>query len=94
VILAALVAGMALGLTDGILSILIYSLTAAFLMIGVTVMLAVAGRKWVKQLNAYTPLIKKVSAVVLVIVGIYLIYFYYSAWGFNFPSGISSILAL
>jgi cytochrome c-type biogenesis protein len=80
VILSAIVAGMALGLLDGIINILIYSLTAALLMIAVTVILGVAGARYVNQLKAYTPVIKKVSAAVLVIVGIYLIYFFYTAW--------------
>jgi cytochrome c-type biogenesis protein len=80
VILSAIVAGMALGLASGILSILIFSLTAACLMIGVTLALAVAGKKYVNQLKALTPLIKKVSAGVLIVVGVYLIYFYYTAW--------------
>lgn len=80
VILAAVVAGMALGLLAGIATILIYSLTAALLMVAVTVMLAVAGERYVNQLKAYTPVIKKVSAGALVIVGVYLIYFFYTAW--------------
>ena len=80
VILAAIVAGMALGLLSGIISILIYSLTAAVLMIVVTVMLSVAGEKYVNQLKAYTPVIKKVSAVALLLVGVYLVYYYYAAW--------------
>lgn len=81
VIFSAIVAGMALGLLNGIISILIYSLTAAVLMIVVTVMIAMAGKRYVNLLKAYTPVIKKVSAVVLVVVGVYLIYFYYVAWG-------------
>ena len=81
VILAAVVAGMALGLVSGLINIAIYSLTAAVLMIGVTVLLAVAGKKWVNGLKAATPVIKKVSAVALLIVGVYLIYFFYTAWG-------------
>jgi cytochrome c-type biogenesis protein len=80
VILAAIIAGFAIGFVGGVLSILIYSVTAALLMIVVTVMLALAGKKFVKQLNAYTPVIKKISAVALVVVGVYLIYFFYSAW--------------
>ena len=80
VIFSAIVAGMALGLLSGIVSILIFSLTAAFLMILITVMLAIAGRRYINLLKAYTPLIKKVSAAVLVVVGAYLIYFYYVAW--------------
>lgn len=80
VILAAIVAGMAVGLVDGIFSILIYALTAALLMVGVTVLLAVAGQRYVRQLKAWTNVIKKVSAVALVLIGIYLVYFYYQAW--------------
>jgi len=80
VILSAIVAGLALGLVGGIVNILIYSLTAALLMIAVTVVLGVAGRRWVNQLKALAPIIKKGSAVVLVVVGVYLVYFFYTAW--------------
>lgn len=80
VILSTVVAGMALGLLSGMITILIFSLTAAALMIGVTLALAVAGQRYVNQLKAYTPLIKKISAAALVLVGVYLIYFYYTAW--------------
>jgi cytochrome c-type biogenesis protein len=80
VIFSAIIAGLALGLTGGIISILIFTVTAALLMIVVTVVLGVAGRKYVSQLKAFAPVIKKVSAVVLVVVGVYLIYFYYTAW--------------
>ncbi|HEV8049657.1 MAG TPA: cytochrome c biogenesis protein CcdA [Thermoplasmata archaeon] len=80
VIFSAIIAGLALGLLGGIINILIYSLTAALLMIVVTVLLAMAGKRFVNQLKAYTPVIKKVSAAVLIIVGVYLVYFYYTAW--------------
>ncbi len=80
VILSTVVAGMALGITSGIVTILIFSLTAALLMIGITLLLAIAGQRYVNLLKAYTPLIKKISAAALVIVGVYLIYFYWSAW--------------
>jgi cytochrome c-type biogenesis protein len=80
VIFSAIVAGMAIGLIGGIINILIYSLTAALLMIVVTVMLAMAGKRYINQLKAYTPVIKKISAAVLIVVGVYLIYFFYSAW--------------
>ncbi len=82
VIFSAIVAGLALGLVGGIVNILIFSLTAASLMVVVTVLLAVAGKRYVNLLKAYTPVIKKISAGVLILVGFYLIYFYYSAWGF------------
>ena len=83
VIFSAIVAGLALGLVGGIVNIVIYSLTGAALMIGVTLLLALAGQKYVNKLKAFTPVIKKISAGVLVVVGIYLIYFYYTAWGFS-----------
>ncbi len=80
VIFSAIIAGLALGLFAGIVNILIFSGTAAALMIVVTVMLAMAGQKYVNQLKAFTPIIKKISAAVLIVVGVYLIYFYYTAW--------------
>jgi cytochrome c-type biogenesis protein len=80
VIFSAIIAGLALGLLGGIINILIFSLTAALLMIVVTVMLAMAGKRYVNLLKAYTPLIKKISAVALIVVGAYLVYFYYTAW--------------
>jgi cytochrome c-type biogenesis protein len=83
VIFSAIVAGLALSLVGGIINILIFSLTAAVLMIIVTVLLAMAGQKYVNQLKAFTPVIKKISAVVLIVVGVYLVYFYYTAWGIS-----------
>jgi cytochrome c-type biogenesis protein len=80
VIFSAIVAGLALGLLGGVLNILIFSLTAALLMVVVTVMLAIAGKKYVNQLKAFTPVIKKISSVVLIVVGFYLIYFFYTSW--------------
>jgi cytochrome c-type biogenesis protein len=80
VIFAAILAGLTLGFLGGIVNILIFSLTAAALMIGVTLLLALAGTRYMNALKAFTPLIKKVSSVVLIVVGAYLIYFFYSAW--------------
>jgi len=81
VIFSAILAGLALGLLGGIVNILIFSLTAALLMVVVTVMLAMAGARFVNQLKAYTPVIKKVSAAVLIVVGVYMIYYFNQAWG-------------
>ena len=81
VIVSAIIAGFTLGWLGGIVNILIFSLTAAALMVVVTVMLAMAGKRYVNLLKQYTPIIKKVSAGVLIIVGVYLVYFYYTAWG-------------
>ncbi|MCI4364223.1 MAG: hypothetical protein L3K13_08030, partial [Thermoplasmata archaeon] len=66
----------------GIVNILIFTLTAALLMITVTVLLTMAGKRFVNQLKAFTPVIKKVSAGALILVGIYLVYFFYTAFGF------------
>ena len=80
VILSAIIAGLVLGWLGEAVSVLIFSLTAALLMIVVTLALALAGKRFVNQLKAYTPVIKKASAVVLLLVGLYLIYFFYTAW--------------
>ncbi len=80
VILSAIIAGLALGWLGGVANTLIFSLTAALLMIVTTVLLGVAGKKYVNQLKALTPVIKKVSAAALILVGGYLVYFYYTAW--------------
>jgi cytochrome c-type biogenesis protein len=80
VILSAIIAGLVLGWFGEAVSVLIFSLTAAVLMIVVTLALALAGKRFVNQLKAYTPVIKKASAVVLLLVGVYLIYFFYTAW--------------
>ena len=80
VIFSAIIAGLAVGLVGGIVNTLIFSLTAAVLMIVVTVILGLAGNRYVNQLKAWTPIIKKISAVALILVGVYLVYFYYTAW--------------
>ncbi|HZY69901.1 MAG TPA: cytochrome c biogenesis protein CcdA [Thermoplasmata archaeon] len=80
VIFSAIIAGLALGLVGGILTVLIYAVTAAILMIVVTVLIALANRRFINRLKAATPLIKKVSAAALIVVGVYMIYYYYTAW--------------
>lgn len=80
VIFSAIIAGLALGLVGGILTVLIYALTAAVLMIAVTVLIALANRRFIDRLKAATPLIKKVSAAALIVVGVYMIYYFYTAW--------------
>ena len=46
------------------------------LMVAITFMLSAFGQESVRKLSQYTDLIKKVSAVVLIAVGVYLIYYY------------------
>lgn len=77
----AVITGALVGsLVDGILALLLYTMTAALLMISVSVILATASRKVVDNMKKYTPLIKKISGVVLIIVGIYLVAYFYLAW--------------
>ena len=77
----AVITGALVGsLVDGILALLLYTMTAALLMISISVILATASRKVVDNMKKYTPLIKKISGVVLIIVGIYLVAYFYLAW--------------
>ncbi|UCD92562.1 MAG: redoxin domain-containing protein [Methanobacteriota archaeon] len=64
-------------LLDGILLILIFSITIMLLMVAITFMLSAFGQESVQKLSAHTDTIKKVSGLILVIVGIYLILYYY-----------------
>ena len=50
------------------------------IMIVVTFVLATLGQAALKKINRYTETIKKVSAVVLIIAGVYLVYYWYAAW--------------
>lgn len=76
VVLAAMAAG---SLPLGILIVILYTVTAALLMLGVTVAIAYFGAGSAQKLSKYTEKIKKISGVVLVAAGIYLIWFFYSA---------------
>jgi len=64
-------------LLDGILLILIFSITILLLMVAITFMLSAFGQESVQKLSAHTDTIKKVSGLILVIVGVYLILYYY-----------------
>lgn len=75
-----LVAMLGSSVWSGVFVLLLYSLTAAALMIAVTVLIASASRTAVNKLKRYTPLIKKISAVALILVGVYLVAFFYLAW--------------
>jgi cytochrome c-type biogenesis protein len=64
------------GAVESVLVLLIFSLMIILLMVVITFMLSAFGQESVRKLSQYTDLIKKVSAVVLVVVGVYLIYYY------------------
>jgi cytochrome c-type biogenesis protein len=74
VLLAAIVAG---SFVDGLIMLLIFSLTILLLMVSITLLLSAFGQESVQKLAAHTDTIKKVSGFILVIVGAYLIYYYY-----------------
>jgi cytochrome c-type biogenesis protein len=79
IFIAVLVAALSAGLIFGLMVLILYNLVAAVLMISITVAIAHFGAGAAQKLSQYTEVIKKVSGVVLIIVGIYLIYFYYTA---------------
>jgi cytochrome c-type biogenesis protein len=65
---------------DGIIVLLLYALVVISLMIIVTMVLTIFGQKAAQKLSQYTEAIKKGSAIVLIIVGIYLIGYYIFAF--------------
>ncbi len=65
------------GLGESLLILFVFSLIIVLLMVAITFMLSAFGQESVRKLSQYTDIIKKVSAVVLIIVGVYLIYYYY-----------------
>ncbi len=68
------------GPLSGLTVLVVYALIVIAIMIAVTFVLATLGQTALKKINRYTETIKKVSAVVLIIAGIYLVYYWYAAW--------------
>ena len=68
------------GPVSGFMVLLVYALIVIGIMIVVTFVLATLGQAALKKINRYTETIKKVSAVVLIIAGVYLVYYWYAAW--------------
>jgi cytochrome c biogenesis protein CcdA len=65
---------------DGLIVLLLYAFVVIGLMVAITLALTIFGQKATQSLSKYTEVIKKVSAIVLIIVGIALIAFYYMAY--------------
>jgi cytochrome c-type biogenesis protein len=65
---------------DGVVVLLLYALVVIGLMIAVTLILTIFGQKAAQKLSQYTEAIKKGSAIILIIVGIYLIGYYIYAF--------------
>ncbi len=66
------------GPAGSLLILFVFSLAIVLLMVVITFMLSAFGQESVRRLSQYTDLIKKVSAVVLIVVGIYLFYYYFT----------------
>jgi cytochrome c-type biogenesis protein len=65
---------------DGLIVLLLFAFVVIGLMTAITIALTIFGQKATQSLSKYTEVIKKVSAIVLIIVGIALIAFYYAAY--------------
>jgi cytochrome c-type biogenesis protein len=76
-VLSATVLG---GAGAGAAVLAVYAGVVVALMVAITLVLATVGQAAVKKMNRYTETIKRVSAAVLVVAGVYLIYFWYAAW--------------
>jgi cytochrome c-type biogenesis protein len=66
---------------DGLVILFLFAFIVIALMVGLTLALTVFGQKATQKLSKYTDVIKKTSAVVLIIVGVYLIIYYFLAFG-------------
>jgi cytochrome c-type biogenesis protein len=75
-IAAVLYATLQGGAVMGLLAFLVFALIVIVLSIAITVALFVVGAAAVKKLNAYTEAIKKISAVALILAGVYLLSFF------------------
>lgn len=73
------------GLAMGLLVMTLYTLTGALLMIAVTVATAASQRTLLERLKASTRHITVASGILLVVVGVYLLWSYYRAFGIATP---------
>jgi len=67
------------GPVAGAFAFLLYTIIVVALMTALTVGLSMAGTAAVQKLNKYTETIKRISAVVMILAGIYLLYFFWSS---------------
>ena len=63
----------------GIVILVLYTASAALLMLGVTIAIAYFGAGSAQKLSKHTETIKKISGFVLIAAGVYLIWFYFAA---------------
>ena len=76
VVMAGLVAG---GVGSALLAFVMYALGMGLFLVIVTVMVGMAKNTMVKRMQQWMPVIKKISGIVLVIVGVALLYIFYQS---------------
>jgi len=78
VVIGLLTASISQGIITGLLVFLIFSITAGTLMVAFTMMVAASETTIVDKLKASTRQIEMAGGVIMIIVGIYLMYYYLS----------------
>ena len=68
------------GYFDAILVFLAYALGMGAMMIIINVLIAGAKQTAIKKIKAAMPIIKKLGSILLIVIGSYLIYYYYITW--------------
>lgn len=81
IFIAVLISALSAGLVFGLSVLFLYNLVAAILMISITVAIAHFGAGAAQKLSQYTEVIKKISGAVLIVVGIYLLWIYFTTAG-------------
>jgi cytochrome c-type biogenesis protein len=81
IFIAVLISALSAGLAFGLAVLILYNAVAAVLMISITIAIAHFGAGAAQKLSQYTEVIKKISGVVLIVVGIYLLWIYFSTAG-------------
>ena len=78
VVIGLLTASINRGLVTGLLVFVIFSATAGILMVSFTMMVAASESTLVEKLKASTRQIEMAGGVIMMVVGVYLIYYYLS----------------
>lgn len=81
IFIAVLISALSAGLVFGLSVLILYNLVAAVLMISITIAIAHFGAGAAQKLSQYTEVIKKISGAVLIVVGIYLLWIYFTTAG-------------
>ncbi len=77
---AILFLAIAEGLVNGVITFLVYALGMGLPLILTAVLVAMAKEVTLKRIVKMMPWLQKISGIILIVIGIYLIYFYYAAY--------------